>query len=98
MAEMESYCVHILDNPGKEQARLDLVDAHRDYAYGPDVEAKVTLSGPLIAEDGETWVGSLYLVDAPNRGALDKFLDEDPFQTGGVWGPRQVHRFWKRVG
>ena len=49
------FCLHILDKPGRVDTRKKLVDAHR--AYQTDCGVDITLSGPLLAEDGETMIG-----------------------------------------
>lgn len=90
------FCVHIIDNPDAVETRKALVDAHRDYTVATGVE--VLMSGPLLAEDRKTMIGSLIVVDLESRGAVMKFLGDDPFMTGGVWDRVEVHDFYWRVG
>jgi uncharacterized protein YciI len=59
---------------------------------------KVLMSGPLLADDGETMIGSLTVVDVEKKTEIDPFLANDPFETHGVWGPKKIHAFYWRVG
>jgi uncharacterized protein YciI len=46
-----------------------------------------------VAEDGETPVGSLFVVEAPNRSSIDAFTDSDPYRVNGVWEKMDVHYY-----
>jgi uncharacterized protein len=46
--------------------------------------------GPLLDDEGQT-VGSLMLVDLPDRKALDRFLQEEPYCRNGLFAPLHVH-------
>jgi uncharacterized protein YciI len=54
-------------------------------------------SGPLLADDGTTMIGSLFIVDADDRDAVERFHATDPFFRAGVWGHVEIHPFLKRV-
>jgi len=57
------FCLHIQDKPGRVETRKKFVDEHRAYRKECGVDAQ--LSGPLLAEDGEMMIGSIFIVDAP---------------------------------
>ena len=59
------FCLHIQDKPDRVETRKQFVDEHR--AYQKDCGVDVTLSGPLLAEDGKTMVGSIFFIGAPDR-------------------------------
>ena len=56
----------------------------------------VIAAGTLVAEDGETPVGSLFVVEAPNRSSIDAFTDSDPYRVNGVWEKVDVHYYNKK--
>jgi uncharacterized protein len=60
------------------------------------VPVRILISGPLTADDGETMIGSLFLVEAPNRAAVDAFHAGDPFKAAGIWHQVNIHPFIKR--
>jgi len=41
-------------------------------------EINITLSGPSLAEDGETMIGSMLLNEAPADAGVKSFIDGDP--------------------
>ena len=90
------FCLHILDKPGRVDTRKKLVDAHR--AYQTQCGVDITLSGPLLAEDGETMIGSMFLIEAHDEAAVQAFIDGDPFTKNNVWGDTTLTRFLRRHG
>jgi uncharacterized protein YciI len=56
------------------------------------------LSGPLQSDDGEIMVGSLFIIEAPDRDAIKRFTEADPFHQEGVWGHVHITRFHRRKG
>lgn len=90
------FCLHIKDKPGRIQTRMKFVDAHRAYQKNCGVE--IALSGPLMAEDGETMIGSMFLIEAADRASVEKFIAGDPFTKNDVWGEATLTRFFRRHG
>jgi uncharacterized protein YciI len=93
------YVIHALDQDGALPRRLAAYDAHRAYlseADGKDV--KIVMSGPLVAEDGETMKGSFLLVDAPDYASAEAFNRADPFHQAGIWREVTITAFLKRRG
>ena len=43
-------------------------------------------AGTLVADDGETPCGSIFVIDAKDRAAVDAFIRSDPYHVNGVWG------------
>lgn len=87
--------VHALDRPGAVGDRLAHYDAHK--AYLADAPVKTVISGPLLAEDGETMIGSLFLFEADTVEAVERFNAADPFAKAGIWERVEIHPFLKRV-
>jgi uncharacterized protein YciI len=74
--------------------RAKLYRAHRvhlDQAANYDVD--VVTAGTLLADDGETPVGSIFVVDAKDRAAVDAFTLSDPYQVNSVWDEVQIHGY-----
>jgi uncharacterized protein YciI len=94
---MPLFAVHAIDRPDTLQLRLDHYAAHR--AFVEDQEAQgitVILSGPLQSDDGELMTGSLFVLEACDRVAIDSFVANDPFTRQGVWGEVRISRFHPR--
>lgn len=96
---MPLFAVHAIDKPGALPLRLEHYAAHR--AYVEDQEAQgvtVILSGPLQTDDGERMTGSLFVLQAQTRAAIENFVAADPFTREGVWGEVRISRFHPRKG
>ncbi|MGE4483115.1 YciI family protein [Acidocella sp.] len=95
---MPLYVLHAKDRPGALQLRMDHYAAHRAFLEGQDEAGlvSVVMSGPLQTDDGEMMTGSLLLLEAQDREAVDQFVAEDPFTREGVWGEVNVSRFYRR--
>jgi uncharacterized protein len=53
----------------------------------------VITAGTLVVEDGETPVGSLFVLEAPNRASIDACTGSDPYRVNGVWEKVDVHYY-----
>ncbi|WP_244937380.1 YciI family protein, partial [Methylobacterium crusticola] len=93
---MPHFIVHCLDHAGAAERRLAHYEAHKAYLAGP-LPVETLVSGPLLAEDGATMIGSLFLLEAPDRAAVEAFHHADPFRAAGIWAEVRIHPFLKRV-
>jgi uncharacterized protein len=89
------YVVHCLDHENALPIRLANYEAHK--AYLASTQIKTVISGPLLADDGETMIGSFFLVEAADKLAVQEFHNADPFKGAGVWKKVEIHPFNKRV-
>lgn len=92
---MPLFIIHCLDKPGALRSRLRHYDAHK--AYLATAPVRILISGPLVSDDGETMIGSTFLVEAADRTAVEAFNQADPFFSAGIWQDIAIHRFLKRV-
>jgi uncharacterized protein YciI len=96
---MPLFAVHALDKPGALAARLLHYAAHRAFIEsGDEFGVKIVLSGPLQSPDGETMIGSLFLIAAEAQEAVTKFVNADPFALQDVWESISITRFHRRTG
>jgi uncharacterized protein YciI len=58
---------------------------------------RILVSGPLLAPDHETMIGSLFLVEAEAQQEVQAFHDADPFKMAGIWERVSIHPFLKRM-
>ena len=91
------FVIHAVDRTDALPTRAKFYRAHRihlDQAAGHGVS--VMTAGTLVAPDGETPVGSLFVLEAENRAAIDAFTDSDPYHVNGVWETVDVHYYNKK--
>jgi uncharacterized protein YciI len=89
------FVIHCLDKPGALPIRLANYDAHK--AYLAEGRIATVISGPLVATDGETMIGSLFVVDAASHAEVEDFNRNDPFAKAGVWESVSINAFVMRV-
>jgi uncharacterized protein len=87
------FILHCIDRPGSQALRRRVRTPHLAFVAGH--AERYRFGGPLLGDDGQP-LGSLMIVDLPDRAALDGHLREDPFfssglfQTVNVWNSQQV--------
>lgn len=93
------FAIHAIDHAGALDKRLSHYEPHKAFlsdtlAYG----ATIVMSGPLTADDGQTMIGGLFLVEAADRAAVEKFHHADPFFAAGIWQTVTITGFLRRQG
>ncbi|MBI1169985.1 YciI family protein [bacterium] len=89
------YVIHCLDHAGAVQKRLEHYEAHK--AYLGAAKMKTVISGPLLADDEETMIGSCFVVEAGSLAEVEAFNKADPFYKAGLWATISIRPFNKRV-
>lgn len=89
------FAIHCLDHEDGLPRRLANYDAHKAYLAAAPV--KTVISGPLVAEDGETMIGSLFVVSAERIEDAVAFNANDPFRHANVWRDVKINPFLMRV-
>lgn len=89
------FVVHALDKPDALPRRLANYDAHK--AHLATEKITTVISGPLVADDCETMIGSLFVFEADSREEVEAFNAADPFTAADVWGSVSIYPFLKRV-
>ncbi len=89
------YVIHCLDHDGAVDRRLTHYDAHKAYLSDPLV--KIVISGPLLADDEKTMIGSMFLVEAESLAEVEAFHRNDPFYAAGIWDQVSIRPFNKRM-
>lgn len=92
------FVIHCKDKPDALPRRLAVYDKHRAYLEARPKEINIVASGPLVTDDGETMIGSMFLIDAPDRAAVEAFNRGDPFRAADVWQRVDITAFIKRIG
>jgi len=89
------FVIHCIDQEGALAQRLANYEAHKAYLQTAPV--KIIISGPLLAQDQETMIGSLFLIEAEDQASVEAFNAGDPFRKAGIWERIEIHPFLKRT-
>ena len=93
------FIIHALDRPGALPVRQANYDAHKTFLSDTTpYNVKIVMSGPLTADDGQTMIGSLFLLEAASRADVEKFHHADPFFAAGIWENVSITAFLRRQG
>jgi uncharacterized protein YciI len=92
---MPQYVVIAYDgtDAGAEARRMAARPAHLENVRPMAEDGRIIAGGALLDEAGEKMIGSVSLVEFPDRAALDHWLATDPYVTGGVWQRIEVKPF-----
>lgn len=90
---MAYFAIHCLDKPMAADLRAATRPAHLEHLQRH--AGQVFAAGPLIGPDGEV-IGSLIIVDMPDRDAAYRFAAEDPYALAGLFQSVAVTA-WRKV-
>ena len=92
------FAVYALDNPSAGARRQAVHAEHVAHLKAAkDQGVTITVGGPLMADDGTTSIGSLMVIEAPDRPTAEKFNGADPFAKNGIWSKVEIRRFDRRT-
>jgi uncharacterized protein YciI len=85
------FAFHLLDRADAGDLRARVRPEHK--AYLGQVAQQIAFAGPLLADDGQTMLGSLLVIDFADRAAAQAWLQQEPFTRAGLYATSQVHAF-----
>ena len=85
------FAFHLTDRVDAGDLRQRVRPEHK--AYLAQVADRIAFAGPLLADDGNTMLGSLLVIDFTDRAAALAWLAQEPFTRAGLYGESQVHAF-----
>jgi uncharacterized protein YciI len=88
------FAIFMVDKPGMIETRMSLRPAHVEYVLA--VKDRITISGPLLSDDGQQ-IGSLLVMEWPDRAACEAWIDTDPWAQAGIYATRQIYPFSKSL-
>lgn len=88
---MPLFLIHCTQRPDGQAIRDQHYDAHRAYLQASPVDIK--LAGPMVDDAGDKRIGSVFIVDVPDRAAAEAFSAGDPFSRYGLFERVIITRF-----
>ena len=73
------------EGAGVTARRNELLEAHRAYLNATGRVERGILRGPLWDAGGEVWVGSIFLLQAPDRAYIEAFFADEPYTKDGLY-------------
>ena len=88
------FAISCIDRSGAGDTRAQNRDDH--LAYLRDHGDQIMAAGPYLTETGEAMIGTLLLMQFPDRDAAEVFAANDPYNRAGLF-ERVSIRPWKKV-
>ncbi len=85
------YVLFCEDKPDSEALRLANRESHLEWVG--DKVGQINLAGPMLSDDGQHMVGSMFILEADSIESVRAFNSEDPYTLAGLWGNIVVHAF-----
>lgn len=81
------FIVYAKDKPGHTEMRMNNRPDHVAWLKS----SSVPVAGPLLADDNETMIGSMLIVEADSRADVEALLPNDPYAIAGLFDSVEVH-------
>lgn len=81
----------LIDKAGASELRQNIRPAHK--AYLAEMQDSIAFAGPLMDDHGNTMLGSLLVIDFPDRKTAMTWLSNEPFVLAGLFASTTVHAF-----
>ncbi|HWT50837.1 MAG TPA: YciI family protein [Caulobacter sp.] len=91
---MALFVIICKDKPGALETRLATRPVHLDYL---NASGLVKAAGPLLDDAGNP-SGSLLIIEAEDKAAVQALADNDPYTVAGVFESVEVHAWRVGVG
>lgn len=90
---MPTYAIHCIDKPQQLELRARTRPEH--LAYLESSVDQILVAGPLLDDEGQP-IGSMLLMNFPDRRAAVAFAAEDPYALAGLFASVAVTA-WRQV-
>lgn len=87
---MALYIIYQEDRPDGAAVRAANREAH--FAYLEQHMDIMVLGGALLAEDGATRTGSVFVINVPDLAAAEAFSRDEPFRKAGLFSSVKISR------
>jgi hypothetical protein len=92
---MTTFVLMCVDHPDGLERRLAVRENH--LAYVREHAAMLKVAGPLLNDAGEM-AGSMFVLEAPDRAAVEAFTAADPYRLANVFERTEIHPWRISVG
>ena len=90
---MAHFAIHCIDKPDSLELRMATRPVH--LAYIATAQDDILVAGPLLDGDGQP-MGSLLIIDFPDRKTAVAFAAADPYALAGLFASVAVTA-WRKV-
>lgn len=84
------YIIYQEDGPDSKALREAHKPAH--FAYLEEHKDILVLGGAMLADDNETRIGSVLILNVPNKEAAERFSENEPLRKAGTFASVKITR------
>ena len=88
------YVIETWDKPDSLELRMSVRPMHIEFLKANT--AKLLGAGAKLSDDGETMLGTIYIVDVETRAEAEAFVAGDPFTKNGLPERIEITR-WRKA-
>jgi uncharacterized protein len=88
------FVLYCIDKTGHQQLRAANRPAHLEYLKG--YLGQIVMAGALLDDAGKEMIGSLFILDFPDRAAVNAFAAGDPYAKAGLFASARIAP-WRKV-
>ncbi len=93
---MPLFILNARDKADALPTRMANRPAHLAWAGG--FADKIRMGGPVFADDGETFAGSVFVVEMESLQAMRDWAAEDPYAKAGLFDSVEIRPFTWAIG
>jgi len=87
------FAIYCLDKPDSTHVRAQARTAHLEYIDRH--AAQIVMAGPMLSDDGKDMIGSLLIMEFPDKASAERFTLEDPYRKAGLFQSVAIRPFRK---
>jgi uncharacterized protein YciI len=84
------YIINCWEKPDQAATVAAIRDTHQHYLL--ETGGNLVLAGGMLTEDGKGRLGSVYLLNMPNRKAAEDWLAAEPFHKAGIFHTATIEK------
>lgn len=88
---MALFAVYCIDKARAMDVRMANRPAHLEWAR--NLEERIRVAGPLMGDDGETFAGSLFIIEGDSKAELELLFAGDPYIKAGLFERVEIRPF-----
>ena len=93
---MPLFLVNARDKANSSELRLANRQAHLQWAS--EFSHKIAMAGPVLSDDGETMIGSTFVIEFEDLDEARAWAKEDPYAKAGLFDRTEIIPFLWLIG
>ncbi len=91
LSQPPQWFIRSMYAPGAADKREAVMEAH--LAHQADYRDHVHFAGPILSDDGATPLGTMCIIELPNRAAAEAYVSGDGYAQAGMLEQATIKRF-----